>query len=161
MKMKLLAALGAGAALAAVTLTPAAAQVRGVSAIGPSGTTRVDVNVTVETSDRYRDDRYDNAYYDDGYYDDGYYRERTYDDRRYYEDSYHRSRDTRRGEVYYPRNDNTGEVIAGVLVGAIIGYALADDNDHHHHYRSHYSRRSHAYRGHDRRYDHGRRRYGH
>lgn len=160
MKTKLLAALGASAVLAAVTLTPAAAQVRGVSAVGPSGSTRVDVNVRVETSDRYRDDRYGDAYYDDHYYDDGYYRDRAYQDR-YYEDAYYRDRDRgyRRGEVYYPHQDNTGEVIAGVLVGAIIGYALADNDDHHHHYNKHYYS-SHRYnRGHGHKKYHKHRRY--
>ncbi|RFB05322.1 hypothetical protein [Parvularcula marina] len=159
MNKRLFAALGTGAALTLTALSPATAQVRGYSAIGPAGSTRVDVNVTVQTSDQYRDDRYydDRAYYDDRdrYYEDRYYREQAARDR-YYEDAYYNDRNRRRGEVYYPRQDNSGEVIAGVLVGAVLGYALADSNDHHHHYRSshryshnrHYNKRRRYYRSH-------------
>ncbi|HSP41648.1 MAG TPA: hypothetical protein VLO11_02150 [Luteolibacter sp.] len=45
-----------------------------------------------------------------------------------------------------------GLAVAGVAAAGLIGYALADDNDHHRHYRGGHNR---YYRGHYRHSRHG------
>lgn len=138
MQKSILSSLVLFTVCASAMIGVASAQVRGYSAIGPDGATRVDVNVRVETGGtQFRDTYYDNR---------SHRNYRTYSDR-YHDDYYYAPRQPyRHGEVYYPRHrDNDGtELIAGLLVGAVIGYALADDNDHHHrryrdrHYRDHH-----------------------
>lgn len=46
----------------------------------------------------------------------------------------------------YERDDNTDEVIAGVIIGGILGYAIGDNNKRHRHYRDRdYYRDDHYY----------------
>lgn len=160
MRKSFTTALGLGILAGSMTLTPAMAQVRGQSAVGyydQSSRTYVQVNSYSDRSyDRYHDDYRDRYSHRDDYYDrsDDY----SYRSGDVYYEGYYGDRDRRRGEVYYPQRDNSGEVIAGVLVGAVIGYALAESNDHdryrgrHHRYRySHHNRRHRDY-GRHRRY---------